>query len=83
MFKQNVGRLDRTLRMIVGVTLLLIGLFPLGGWQGHSSGIDLALFALWSLATGLVGFCGLYAFFGFSTAARKKIPADEMLTEKK
>lgn len=72
MFKTNVGRLDRALRITAGVILTLIGLFPLGGWQGHGAGVDLILFALWPLATGLAGFCGLYRLFGISTVERSK-----------
>jgi hypothetical protein len=67
MFKKNLGRLDRTVRLIVGVALILVGLFPLGGWRGSSAGINVALFALWPLMTGVVGFCGLYVPFGIST----------------
>jgi hypothetical protein len=33
MVKQNMGRLDRTRRLIVGVTLIPIGLLALGGWS--------------------------------------------------
>jgi hypothetical protein len=72
MFKTNVGRRDRALRIAAGVLLALVGLFPLGGWQGRSAGIDLVLFALWPLATGLAGFCGLYCLFGISTVERAK-----------
>lgn len=67
MFKKNVGRLDCTIRLILGISLALIGLFLLGGWQGNSAGVDLALFALWPLMTGLFGFCGIYALLGIST----------------
>ena len=72
MFKKNVGRLDRTVRLSVGVALVLIGLFPLGGWQGNSMGIDVALFALLPLATGLIGFCPSYMLFGISTHDEKR-----------
>ncbi len=71
MFKTNLGRLDRTLRIGAGIVLALIGLFPLGGWQGRSFGVDITLFALWPLITGLVGFCGLYRLFGISTVEKK------------
>jgi hypothetical protein len=71
MFKKNLGRLDRTVRLIVGVALILIGLFVLGGWQGNSTGVYVALFALVPLATGLVGFCGLYVPFRISTLEKK------------
>ena len=72
MFKKNVGRLDRTVRLIAGVALTLIGLFMLGGWQGNSSGIGVALFALLPLATGLIGVCPTYALFGISTRGEKR-----------
>ncbi len=72
MLKTNLGRLDRTLRFIVGIALGLIGLFPLGGWQGNSTGVDVVLFSLWPLLTALFGFCGIYALLGISTRARKK-----------
>ena len=77
MFKNNVGRIDRIIRLIVGGILAMVGLFPLGGWQGHSAGVDLALFALWPLATGLFGFCGIYLFFGISTMEKNK-PLDNL-----
>ncbi len=72
MFKRNLGRIDRTVRIVVGTALLIIGLFGLGGWQGRAAGVDLALFALWPLVTGLAGFCGMYVFLGISTVEKKK-----------
>jgi hypothetical protein len=72
MFKRNVGRLDRSVRFIAGVALVAIGLLPLGGWQGNSTGVDVALFALLPLATGLFGFCPTYALFGISTQGEKR-----------
>jgi hypothetical protein len=72
MFKTNVCRLDRALRIVAGVILALIGLFPLGGWQGHGAGVDLILFALWPLATGRAGSCGLYRLFGISTVGKSR-----------
>ena len=71
MFKKNLGRLDRTVRLILGVALFLIGLFPLGGWQGNSTGILVAVLALIPLVTGLTGFCGIYVPFGISTREEK------------
>ncbi len=71
MFKKNVGRLDRAVRLIAGVALALTGLFLLGGWQGNSTGIDVALFALLPLVTGLLGICPTYMLFGISTREEK------------
>lgn len=63
MFRNNVGSLDRLLR--VGVGLVLIALVFLGpqtpwGWLG-----------LIPLVTGLLGTCPLYTLIGFSTCSRR------------
>jgi len=71
MFKKNMGRLDRTLRFIVGAALVPIGLVALGGWQGTLIGLLVAAFALLPLATSLTGFCPLYVPFGISTLDRE------------
>ena len=71
MFKKNVGRLDRTVRIIAGVALIPIGLFLLGGWQGNSTGILVAVLALIPLVTGLIGSCPAYVPFGISTRQEK------------
>ena len=71
MFKKNMGRLDRILRFIVGVTLIPIALFALGGWQGNLVGALVAAFALWLLLTSLTGFCPGYIPFGISTLDRE------------
>jgi len=71
MFKKNVGRLDRTVRIIAGVALIPIGLFLLGGWQGNSTGILVAILALIPLVTGLIGSCPAYVPFRISTREEK------------
>lgn len=70
MFRQNVGRLDRILRVLAGLVLGFIGLVVLDGWQGKSAGVDIAVFALWPLLTGLFGFCGTYRLLGISTVEK-------------
>ncbi|NIW95521.1 MAG: DUF2892 domain-containing protein [Phycisphaerae bacterium] len=74
MVKQNIGRLDRTLRFIIGVALIPIGLFALGGWQGNLIGVLVAAFALVPLVTSLTGFCPGYIPFGISTLGREQNP---------
>ena len=72
MFKKNMGQLDRTLRFVVGVALIPIGLFLLGGWQGNLPGILVAVFGLVPLlVTSLIGFCPGYIPFGISTLGRE------------
>jgi len=63
MFKQNVGAIDRVLRIALGIVMAAIGLFVLKGTVGTVVGIV----GLIPLVTGLVGFCPLYLPFKFST----------------
>lgn len=63
MFRNNVGGLDRALRVVVG--LVLIGLVFMGpqtpwGWLG-----------LIPLVTGLLGTCPAYSLFGVNTCPRR------------
>jgi len=72
MIRQNVGRLDRTLRLVAGVVIILIGLSLLNGWQGDPIGIVVATLGLVPLVTGLTGFCPGYVPFGITTIARER-----------
>lgn len=56
--KCNIGKTDRTLRLIGGI---IIGA---AGWLGHSW---LGLIGLVPVATAIIGWCPLYAPFKFST----------------
>lgn len=61
--KRNVGRTDRMIRIGVGAVLLLGALLLLQGWLQLLAGVaGLAL-----LATGTIGYCGLYSLLGIST----------------
>lgn len=63
MFKNNVGRLDRILRVIVGlglISLVFIGPKSLWGWVG-----------VVPLLTGLIGTCPVYTLLGIRTCARR------------
>ncbi len=71
MFKKNLGRADRMVRFVIGVALIPIGLFLLGGWQGNPDGVLVAILALAPLATSLIGFCPAYLPFGISTLKAK------------
>ena len=73
MLKQNMGRLDRTLRFVVGLALLATGLFALNGTRGNVIGVLVIAFAFLPLATSLTGFCPLYLPFGISTTGRSRI----------
>jgi len=58
----NAGNIDRTFRVLLGITLLalvFVGPQTPWGWLG-----------IIPLATGLIGWCPLYAILGFNTCAR-------------
>ncbi len=60
----NSGGIDRILRIVVGLVLVgltLAGTLPVWGWIG-----------IVPLATGLLGWCPLYAMLGINTCPMKK-----------
>lgn len=60
--KTNMGGIDRGLRIVVGIVLIalaLVGTIGAWGWIG-----------LVPLATGLIGYCPVYAPFGFNTCGK-------------
>ncbi|MDD5177058.1 MAG: DUF2892 domain-containing protein [Sterolibacterium sp.] len=61
--KQNVGGVDRILRIVAGLGLIAWAAMggPVWAWIG-------ALF----LVTGAIGWCPPYAIFGFNTCGVKK-----------
>jgi len=62
MFKQNIGSFDRSLRAIVGLTLIAMAIFVEGmawGWIGAIP-----------LATSVVSYCPLYSALGMNTCKR-------------
>lgn len=62
--ENNVGKIDRIIRILVGlllVSLSVTGLIGAWGWLG-----------LILVATGLMSFCPIYALFGKSTCRMDK-----------
>ena len=61
--KKNVGGIDRTLRIVLG--LVLIGLAASGavGWWGYLGVVP--------LLTGLIGWCPPYTLLGWNTCSTK------------
>lgn len=72
MFKRNVGILDRIVRVALGLVLLPVGLFLLGGLQGSVLGLVIAGLGGIGLLTGFTGFCLLYTLFGINTLEKEK-----------
>lgn len=72
MFRRNCGTVDRAVRFIAGVIILLVGLFLWGGMQGDLNGMVTAVIGGLMVTTGVSGFCILYVPFGISTIEKKK-----------
>lgn len=64
MFNENVGTIDRTIRIALGIALLVaFVLFPHAAWRWY------ALIGIVPLVTGLLATCPLYSLFGLSTCS--------------
>jgi len=63
--KQNVGKTDKWIRIILGIAVLSLLYFLEGNlrWLG--------LIGLIPLITGIINFCPLYALFGITTINKK------------
>ena len=66
---RNVGNIDRTIRIIVGLALLSLFYFLEGNvrWWG--------LIGLGPIATAAFGYCPPYAWMGINTCAKKETAA--------
>lgn len=64
---QNVGMLDRSLRLVLAIGFTYLGLAPLNG--SDLGNLSLVVAALMG-ASGLLGTCFLYRVFGINTRDR-------------
>lgn len=67
LIKQNVGKTDRIIRMLVGVIALLFA-------QSQGEGVVrtlLSIVGFVGLLTAMVGYCGLYSILGITTDKKK------------
>ena len=61
---KNVGGIDRTLRILIGLALIAGAANNTIGMWGYLGVVP--------LLTGLIGWCPPYAIFGFNTCSLKK-----------
>ena len=62
MSQLNVGNIDRTLRIVAGLTVITLAAFgAIGAW---------GFIGIVPLATGVIGMCPLYKLLGFTTTSR-------------
>lgn len=69
--KANEGSADRTLRILLGIALLIVSFVWLGVTAGNITGIIAAIIGAVLVLTGLVGFCPAYRLVGMSTCKVK------------
>jgi hypothetical protein len=62
--KANVGGLDKTLRILVGVLLIALAVTQVIGMWGYIGIVP--------LLTGLFNFCGVYSLLGINTCKLPK-----------
>jgi hypothetical protein len=62
--KINESTLDRVIRVVLGLGIISLAFWGPKSWWG--------LLGLIPLATGVVGWCGVYALIGASTCPAKK-----------
>jgi len=68
MFKENVGTVDRAIRIALGFAILVaFVLFPNAWWRWYT------LIGIVPLVTGLFGTCPLYSLFGLSTCSNLRV----------
>jgi hypothetical protein len=65
--KRNVGTVDRTIRIVLGIGLVVAGFF-LGG----AAAVLCFTAGAVVLLTGLLGWCGLYTLLKMNTCSVKK-----------
>jgi len=65
--KPNEGKIDRTIRIVLGIILLGLAFFSLSGTAQIVAEVVGAI----ALITGMLGFCGLYKILGISTVGKK------------
>ena len=68
LLQTNEGTIDRVIRVIIGSVALLAGFF----WLTGTAATIAYVVGIAGLATGLIGFCGLYKLLGISTCQIEK-----------
>lgn len=69
MIQPNEGKIDRIIRIVVGVLALTVAFTQLSSGLGQ---VILAGLGIMMLVTGIVGYCGIYTLLGINTCKLKK-----------
>ena len=77
--KRNVGKIDRTLRIIFGLFLIWLGLFQLNGQEGEIVGILVALLSLIPFTIAATKVCPVFSMFRISSITKKEKQKTEQI----
>jgi hypothetical protein len=69
--EKNVGGVDAFMRFVLGVVLILVGMFVLGGVNGSLSGLMVALLSLIPFYMAVTRRCIVFKVLNLSTIPRK------------
>lgn len=64
--KKNVGKVDKTIRIVVGIVIILIGILARSWW---------GIIGILPIITAIIGWCPPYQLLGISTCKVK--PSEE------
>lgn len=68
MFQQNESKMDKKIRLVLGVLVLFLALFVFTG----TAQIVALVIGVVAIFTGLTGFCLIYKLFGIKTNKKSK-----------
>ena len=70
--KKNVGNIDATLRFLLGLFLIWLGLFYMNGVDGDLGGIIVALISIAPFTFSLTRKCPVFYWLNISSISKKK-----------
>jgi len=69
---KNVGKIDRTLRFLLGLFLVWLGLFEMNGKEGDLIGILVAIISLMPFYMSFTGSCFVFRWFKTHSLSKKE-----------
>ncbi len=69
---KNVGKIDRTLRFLLGLFLLWLGLYRFNGIEGNIIGILITLVSLMPFYMTLTGSCFVFRWFEIHSLSKSE-----------
>jgi Inner membrane protein YgaP-like, transmembrane domain len=70
--KKNVGKIDRTLRFILALALVWLGVIVLNGKEGNAIGIIVAITSLLPFYMSLSGSCFMFKWCKIHSLSKKE-----------